>query len=131
VAEAPDRPQFFVHGARDPDGSEVIWNATKAFVEDKQGLVGVTNRRIFRLDYVHGGKHMEAQVGLEHDYARPVDYDALEEGEPDVVMVILERVDGLFLVCSYNCGVQRGDPFLVGAGEPYRVVYFAGFGPED
>jgi hypothetical protein len=129
VAEAPDRPQFVVHGARDPDGAEVIWNATTTFMDDQGSRP--TDRRIFRLDYLHYGKHMEAQVGLVHPYARPIDYGAFEEGEAEEILVILECANGLFLACSYNRGVQRGDPILVGIGEPYRVVYFDGFGPED
>jgi hypothetical protein len=74
---------------------------------------------------------MEAQIGSVHDYARPVDYEAFEEGEAEEILVILECVSGLFLACSYNRGVQRGDPVIVGAGEPYQVVYFDGFGPDD
>jgi hypothetical protein len=45
--------------------------------------------------------------------------------------VILECANSLFLACSYNRGVRRGDPILVGAGEPYQVVDFDGFGPGD
>ena len=45
--------------------------------------------------------------------------------------MILEHVDGPFLVCTYNRGVRRGEPILVGAGEPYEIVYFAGYGPDE
>lgn len=85
VAEDPDRPQFFVYGARDRDGAEVIWNATKTFTGD-QGF-RLTDRRIFRLDYLHEGEHMEAQVGLVHPYARPIEYEAFEEGEAEELLV--------------------------------------------
>ena len=45
--------------------------------------------------------------------------------------MILERKDGLHLVCTWDRGVQRGGPNLVGRGEHYQVTYFEGYSPDD
>jgi hypothetical protein len=127
---AVERPRFFVPFATDPAMAEEVWNATRAFVTNTLGPQ-ITDHRIFRLGYVHDGKHMEAEVGEPHPYAKEIDWDAFEEvGDPEEVLVILEQDDGLFLVCTKSRGVARGEPIFVGAGEPYEVVYFEGYGPD-
>jgi hypothetical protein len=75
---------------------------------------------------------MEAEVGAPHPYAMAVDWDRLDEvGDPQEVLVILECLGGPYLVCTRDRGVQRGEPILVGAGEPYQVTYFDGYRPDD
>jgi hypothetical protein len=124
-------PAFFAPLVEDPDSAEKLWEATWKFQEE-QGGGGLTPRRIFRLGYLHDGKHMEAEIGVAHPYARKFDEAAFAEvGPPQEVLVILERTDGLFYVCTWDRGVTRGGPILVGAGEPYEVTYFDGYGPDD
>lgn len=119
--------EFFIPFASGPAEAEQLWQATKAFMEDPHGWTGITERRVFRLGYLHDGKHLEAEVGKPHPYAKAIDWEAFEEvGEEEEVLVILEREGGPFLVCSANRGVARGEPILVGTGEPYEVVYFDG-----
>jgi hypothetical protein len=125
-----EAPEFFVPLARNAEEAEQVWGAVKAFMLTI-GWDRVTDRRIFRLGYLHDGKHMEAEVGSVHPYGGPVDWEEGHEPRGEEVFVILERDGGPFLVCTPNRGVARGDPILVGSGEPYETIYFAGYGPED
>jgi hypothetical protein len=124
-------PKFFVPQTPDPEAAERVWEATRTFLES-EGFKPMESRRIFRLGYLHDGKHMEAEVGVPHPYAMAVDWDRLEEvGDPQEVLVILECLGGPYLVCTWDRGVHRGEPILVGAGEPYQVTYFDGYRPDD
>lgn len=55
-------PEFFVPGAVSLQEAEKVWQATKELAEQQTGWI-VTNRRIFRLEYTHGGKDYVAEVG--------------------------------------------------------------------
>jgi hypothetical protein len=125
-----ERREFFVP-ARDRDYAERIWQATKTFAEEEHGWKGVTDHRIFRLDYMHDGKHMEAEIGIVHPYGGPVSWDEPAGPSGETVLVILENDGGSFLVCTENRGVLRGEPIIVGSGEPYQVAYFDGYGPDE
>jgi hypothetical protein len=95
-------------------------------MEESQGW-HPTDRRIFRLGYLHDGKHEEAEVGVPHPYGKKMDWDEFEEvGDPGPTLVILEVDGGPYLVCTPNRGVLRDPPILVGGGEPYEVIYFEG-----
>ena len=130
---SPDRPSFFVpRTLGDAEGAERIWQKTRTLAEETHPGV-LSDRRVFRLGYMHNGEHEEAQVGVPHPYGYETTWDAPEPPPyREEVMVILEREGGSYLVCTWSRGVNnRGEPILVGAGEVYEVVYFAGYGPED
>jgi hypothetical protein len=129
----PQPKEFFVPHTRDPDAAERVWEATRTSLEG-QGFKPMESRRIFRLDYHHDGKRIEAEVGVPPPYGTKIDRDRLEEGgEPQEVLLIFECPGGLYLVSTWDRGAQRGDPILVKAGEPYQVqvTYFDGYGPDD
>lgn len=104
-------------------------------MENEHGWRRVTDRRIFRLQYIHDGENEVAQVGRPHRYGHPYtweykqDYSDRKAGE--WVVVILENEDGPFLVCTRNRRFVRGEPILFGTSEVYEVVYFDGYGPEN
>ena len=117
-----DRPTFFVPGANDADTAERVWEATSKHVGERNAG-RILDTRIFRLGYLHDGKHMQAEVGKPHPWAKAIDWRAFKEvGEPQVVLAILERECGIFLVCTLDRGVERGDPIVVGSRKPYEIV---------
>jgi hypothetical protein len=68
---------------------------------------------------------MEAEVGRPHPYGRALDVEAFELSKrQEEVLVILQAEDGLYLVCTENRGVLRGEPILVGSGEVYQITEF-------
>ncbi len=101
-------PEFFVPTADSPAQAEQVWTAARKFAADQTGW-DIKETRIFRIEYVHNGQHLEAEVG------KP---DPLE-GE--IVLVILES--NSYLVCTPNRGVLRGHPIL--AGRPSHVEEFS------
>jgi hypothetical protein len=107
----------------------------KPFFSSVRGWGSFTDYRIFRIEYVHDGATMEAQVGEPHSFGHPVtfeyepDYDDPKAGE--FVSAIYEKRGGPYVVCTENRGFIRGGPILVGAGEARRVIYFEGYGPDD
>lgn len=122
--------QFFIPYVDDTDEAEKVWQAVKSFAET-QGFGPVTDTRIFRLEYVHNSKEMEAEVGQPHPYGHPLTWEYVPDyGDPKAgewVVAILEREGGPYLVCTHNRGVVRGEPILVGGVK--EVVYFEGYEP--
>jgi hypothetical protein len=133
--DSDPRPPFFVPYIDDPAQAEELWQATKLFMERQHGWKAVTGHRLFRLDYTHNGKQVEAEVGKSHPYGHPAtweylpDYDDPKAGE--YVVAILENAGGPYLVCTHSRGVMRGDPILVGSGEVTGAIYFDGYGPGE
>jgi hypothetical protein len=105
--EFDSMPEFFVPGAASLQEAEKVWQATKKFAEEQTGWI-VTNRRIFRLEYTHGGKDYVAEVGQTEP----------RTGEP--VLVILGS--NAYLVCTRKHGVARGEPIMVGG--PRQILDF-------
>jgi hypothetical protein len=105
--EFESMPEFFVPGAASLQEAEKVWQATKKVAEEQTGWI-VTNRRIFRLEYTHGGRDYVAEVGQTEP----------RTGEP--VLVILGS--NAYLVCTRKHGVARGEPLMVGG--PRQIVDF-------
>jgi len=72
---------------------------------------------------------MEAEVGKPHPYGFETSWEKPPPAEREHVAAILECDGGPFLVCTESRGVVRGEPILVGIGEPYEFVYFDGYEP--
>jgi len=124
-------PDFFIPYMDDATKAEETWEAIQSFMEDTHGWHGITAARIFRLDYMHDGKHMEAEVGVPHPYGYETSWDLPDQPEEkEWVVAILETESGPFLVCTHSRGVVRGEPILVGRGEPYQVTYFDDYWPD-
>lgn len=123
--------EFFIPYIDDAKKAEEVWRAIERFLAETQGYDGITDSRIFRLEYTHNGKEWEAQVGEPHPYGQPAtweyvpDYSDPKAGE--YVVAILEMQGGPFLVCTHSRGVVRGEPILVGG--VHKVVYFDDYAP--
>jgi len=107
--------KFFIPEIDDSQDAEKLYEATRRFAE-RQTSFRATPRRIFSLSYHHEGKDYYSEVGKIH----------ARIGE--AVLVILETktlADQIvYLVCSANRSVLRGEPMLVGEGEVYQVADF-------
>jgi hypothetical protein len=103
--------KFFLPAADSPEQAESVYGSIRSFAEEQTGWK-TTDRRIYRLEYRHEGKNYSAQVG---EFDPRID---------EVVIAILETVRGVYLVCSQNRCVLRGEPMLVGSDEVYIRLDF-------
>jgi hypothetical protein len=102
--------KFFIPHTDKPE--EILEGIIK-FNEEELGW-RVTERRIFRLHFVHNSKEYHVEVG------KP------EPREREIVVAILETKEstGVFYVCTPNRGVLRGMPYLVGKHEVISIEDF-------
>ncbi|MBZ5545570.1 MAG: hypothetical protein LAO07_18150 [Acidobacteriia bacterium] len=91
--------KFSVPNAQDRDEAERVWKSTRKFMEE-QGHV-TSGRRIRKIKYTHNGKGCADEIGGTDRYGR------------ETVLVILEA-ESVYLCCTANRGVLRGEPILVG-----------------
>ncbi|MTJ93888.1 MAG: hypothetical protein F8N36_13670 [Desulfovibrio sp.] len=106
-------PAFFLPAASDPEQAENAYSAIRQFVASQ--ISGpLEDRRIFRLDYVHSGKHRIAQVGERESH----------EGAP-VIAIFKQQNYPLYFVCTPDRGVVRGGPILVGENEVHSRIDFS------
>lgn len=101
--------RFTVPTADDEEMAESIYDAIRRFAE-LQTRFGVADRRVRRIEYNLEGRRLWAEVGHSH------------EGEQ--VFAILETVQKVFLLCSPNRCVYRGEPMRIDARHVFRVLYF-------
>jgi hypothetical protein len=101
--------KFFIPDVTDPQKAEEIWQATKAFAEQTLGWQ-VSDRRIFRIGYTHGGVSYTAEVGQPQRREESPGRGRAVGDDP--VLVILES--NAYLVCTPTRGVMGGMPILVG-----------------
>jgi hypothetical protein len=97
--------KFFIPAASDEANAEVVYDAIRKFNAEQMGAT-LSNRRIYSLSGVHGGKPYIATVG------KP--YEPLGEV---VVAILLDDTRNCYLICTGNRGVIRGGPYLTGANE--------------
>lgn len=90
--------RFFLPYADDAE-TESAYAAIKAFAEETTGWK-VSDRRVYRIAFVHEGKPYTAEVGKVTDYNN------------EEVFAIL--VSTTYLVCTLNQGVIHSTPILVG-----------------
>ncbi|MFC1544587.1 hypothetical protein ACFL4X_00330 [Gemmatimonadota bacterium] len=107
--------EFFIPAAKDKKTETEVYEAVKKHAEVTTSWA-IKDRRIYQLEYQHGGKTYLAAVGKFDEHI----------GEP--IVAILEST-GTFLVCTLNRGVARGLPILVGKQEVLNVVNFADLPP--
>ena len=101
--------KFFIPGKTDEKEALALYKAIKAFAMDQMNRE-ISEKRIFRLSYVHGGIPGIAEVG---------------KPDPDtgeIIFAILESDP--YLVCTPNRGVARGMPLLVGVSEVRSIIEF-------
>ena len=102
--------EVFYPRARTPEQTEKIWSEVRRFT-DKTMDGRCTDRRIFRLEFEHGPKRYEAEVGKFLEPANEIVYLILESGER-------------YFVCTLERGVHRGPPVLVGAKSVLSILDF-------
>jgi hypothetical protein len=101
--------KFFVPTTTTPESAEQLYEAIKAFAKDTLQWQ-ISDRKIFRIAYVHDGKAEQAEVGKRSNVNH------------EEVLAILES--NAFLVCTPNRGGLRGGPILVGTGEVRGIEDF-------
>ena len=100
--------KFFVPFAEDEEQTSKIYEAVKTLAKMTMG--GTTDRKIFRIDYIHGGKSLYAEV---------------DKPEPTIKEPVVAILEGLcYLVCTPSRGFLRGIPILVGGDEILRIQDF-------
>jgi hypothetical protein len=80
----------------------------------KLNAVPVPRRKIHRIEYIHDGMSLAAEVG------KPMDR---HYGEKNQVVLVIVGSDP-YLVCLANRGVLRGKPIPVGKQEVRNIEYF-------
>ena len=100
--------KFFIPHAKDKKQAGKVFQDIKKFLK-KSGW-DVTDRRIFSLTYLHGRKKYHSEVGKPDDRVN------------EEVIAILESF--IYLVCTHNRGVIRGEPVLVGKEEVKKIIDF-------
>jgi hypothetical protein len=101
--------KFFVPGMTTPEGIEHTYKAIKLSAGKAAGW-NPTNRKIFKIEYVHHNKCHEAEVGK------------VTDTNDEMVMAILEV--HAYLVCTLTKGIDEGMPILVGMEETTRIEDF-------
>ena len=107
--------EFFLPCADDLKIAEENYNAIKKFAE-QQTFFEVTEKRIFSLRYEHEGRRHYAEVGKVHGRI----------GELVIAILESKSLSGqtVFLICSPNRCVLRGEPMLVGEDEVRELNRF-------
>jgi hypothetical protein len=101
--------EFTVPAASSLDQALDVFNNTKRFMNDK-GFYPV-NKAVQHIEYTHDNKREVAEV---NEFATIT---------KERVIIIFE-CKNLFLICTRDRGVLRGDPILVGRDEIDKVIYF-------
>lgn len=100
--------KFFIPNAKDKKQAEEVFQGIKICLK-KSGW-NITDRRIFSLTYSHYKKKYHSEVGQ------------LDDRVNEEVIAILESF--IYLVCTDNYGVFRGEPVLVGKEEVRKIIDF-------
>lgn len=94
--------EFFLPFATTQEMCDNSYKAIRDFVSKECGA-SLSNRKVFSLSYKHNGKAYEAEVGKEDSGGLGI-----------VIAILFDESRSLYLVCTPNRGVIRGDPILVG-----------------
>jgi len=97
--------KFFVPAAKNAAQADEVYEGIRKFNSEQMGAT-LSHRRIYRLAGVHDGKPFTPTVGEQ--------FERLQEA---VVAILLDTKRNLYLICTANRGVIRGEPYLSGAHE--------------
>jgi hypothetical protein len=97
--------KFFVPAAEDRAQAERVYEGIRKFNSEQMGAA-LSARRIYMVSGVHDGKAFTATVGEVFERLREV-----------VVAILLDTSRDLYFICTANCGVIRGEPYLSGSHE--------------
>ena len=104
--------KFFIPAAEDPAQAEGVYQSIRRFVAEQVGRL--TNKRIFRIQFVRNGKQYNLAVG-----------DRFQDLRGERVIAILEG--RVYYICTPNWGVVRREPFPVGRDPHTHIEEFEPF----
>lgn len=102
--------QFFVPAASSAEEALKVYEATRQFSEEQLGRK-TKPKRIERICFDHDGHTWEAVVGEQFT-------------EINELVIAIFEMDQLFIVCTPNRGVLRGEPYLVGKNSTRHYAEF-------
>ena len=105
---------FFLPVATDATNAEMLWEAARIFAVENTGAgweILKSQKRIFRIDYVHNGENLVAEVGQLDQYSN------------EKVQAILEA-ESCFCIITPKRGLLEGMPILSGRSTTSKVIYF-------
>lgn len=105
-----EAPGFFIPFAETPEMGEEVYATIRATMA--QEAFQPTDRRIYRVAYQHNGRDHVATVG-----ERDID------GETVIAILETYNPGPVYMICTPNRGVIRGDPIL--AGDASAIVDFS------
>jgi hypothetical protein len=101
--------KFFIPAAKDAAQAEDVYRGIVQFAKLTTSWQ-TTARRIFGIRYRHDGREYYSEVGKEDPRVH------------ELVIAILESE--AYLICTFNRGVKRGEPVLVGKKEIVSITDF-------
>jgi hypothetical protein len=104
--------KFFIPSAKDSAQVNEVYEGTRKFV-GQQMAATLSPRKIYRLEFVHEGKACTATVG-----------ETFERLHEPVIAILFDASRNLYLICTPNRGVLRGEPYLAGSSEIRSVEDF-------
>jgi hypothetical protein len=94
--------KFFIPAADSLEQAESVWQSIRAFMlQQGYGYGSISDRRIYSMEYTHDGKECYDVVGGKDRYGH------------EIIIAMLET-PSVFLCCTPNRGVVRGEPILTG-----------------
>lgn len=106
-------PSFFIPFADTAETADSVYASVKAFMV--KVAFRPTERRIYSVHYRHNGRRYVSTVG-----------EREPEGEPVIAILEAYNPTPLYMICTPNRGVVRGDPIL--AGDVQSVIDFSNNG---
>ena len=103
--------EFFIPHTEGKEEAEGIFTSIAKFIG-----ADATQKKIFKITYIHNGKDMSAEVGKNVD-------SYYQESMPEVIAIFKHGQS--YCICLPERGVAKGSPILVGASRgSTRVEYF-------
>jgi hypothetical protein len=103
--------KFFVPAANDRIRAEHVYNAIAKYAQ-----APITEKRIWKLRWLHNGMNMECEVGK----TLPSYYQTGKE----LVLAIFE-CEELYKICTLTRGGVKGEPVLVEKSSQSSATYFS------
>ncbi|MBH8554828.1 hypothetical protein I8751_21225 [Nostocaceae cyanobacterium CENA357] len=103
--------KFFVPAANDHTRAEHVYYAIAKYAQ-----APITEKRIWKLQWLHNGINMECEVGK----TLPSYYQTGKE----LVLAIFE-CEGLYKICTLTRGGVKGEPVLVEKNSQSSATYFS------
>ncbi len=103
--------KFFVPAANDHIRAEHVYNAIAKYAQ-----APITEKRIWKLQWLHNGMNMECEVGK----TLP---SSCQTGK-ELVLAIFE-CENLYKICTLTHGGVKGEPILIEKSSQSSAIYFS------